>query len=81
VLDGGETLTVEGNTTLTGLSNGEHNVTVYAADLAGNNGTSETRYFNIDVPEPFPTAPVVASAATVAAISAALLVYFKKHKH
>ena len=81
VLDGGENLPVEGNTTLAGLSNGEHNVTVYATDLADNNGTSETRYFNIDVPKPFPTAPVVASAAAAAAISTALLVYVKKRKH
>ena len=80
VLDGGENLTVEGNTTLTGLSTGVHNVTVYATDPAGNTGASETVTFTVAKPEPFPTAPVVASAATAVAITAALLVYFKKRR-
>jgi hypothetical protein len=81
VLDGGENLTVEGNTTLTGLSNGEHNVTVYATDLAGHVGASETVYFNVEVPEPFPTVPVATSVATVAVVGAGSLVYFKKRRH
>lgn len=80
VLDGGENLTVAGNTTLTGLSTGVHNVTVYATDIAGNIGASETIYFNVDVPATFPTAPVIASAATATAITAALLVYSKKRR-
>jgi hypothetical protein len=80
VLDGGENLPAEGNTTLAGLSNGEHNVTVYATDLAGNNGTSETRYFNIDVPEPFPTAPVVAGITSAAVVCIGVLIYFKKRR-
>jgi hypothetical protein len=80
VLDGGENLTVAGNTTLTGLSTGVHNVTVYATDIAGNIGALETIYFNVDVPATFPTAPVIASAATAAAITAALLVYSKKRR-
>ena len=86
VLDGGENLTAEGNTTLTGLSNGEHNVTVYATDFVGNIGASETRYFNVEVPEPSPTVPiatvsVVAAVVAVAVVViAGLLVYFKKRK-
>jgi len=57
-LDGQENSTFYGNTTLTGLANGDHNVTVYAIDEFGNTGASETVYFNVDVPEPFPTTPV-----------------------
>jgi hypothetical protein len=66
---------------LTELTEGEHSLTVYATDYAGNVGATETVTFTVAKPEPFPTATVVASAATVAAISAALLVYFKKRRH
>jgi len=82
-LDGKTNMTIAGNTTLMGLSDGEHNVTVYAKDNAGNMGTSETIYFNIAEklePEPFPTTLVIAVVATVAAIGVGLLVYFKKRR-
>ena len=81
-LDGKENVTIAGNTTLTGLSNGVHNVTVYARDVAGNAGVSETAYFNVEAPEPFPTALAVgASGASMAIAGVGLLVYFKKLKH
>jgi len=78
VLNGGENMTIEGNTTLTGLSNGEHNVTVYATDLAGYIGASETIMFTVEV---FPTTltAVIILISTVA-VSAALLFYFKKRQ-
>jgi parallel beta-helix repeat protein len=77
-LDGKETITVTGNTTLTGLSSGSHNVTVYAKDLV-DTVTFETVWFN--VAEPFPVVPVAAvSVAVVAVVGAVLLVYFKKRK-
>jgi parallel beta-helix repeat protein len=80
-LDGQENVTITGNTTLTELSNGNHNVTVYATDERGNTGTSETIYFSVDAPEPFPTAPIAAaSVASVAVTGVGLLVYFKKRK-
>lgn len=80
-LDGKENLVIFGNTTLTGLANGDHNLTVYAKDDAGNIGVSETIFFSVEVPEPFPTVPVatVSAAAAIIVISG-LLVYFKKHK-
>jgi hypothetical protein len=78
-LDGGENVPVAGNTTLTGLANGYHNVTVYAVDEFGNTVASETVYFSVDVP--FPTTLVVASAITIAVIGIGLLVYFKKREH
>jgi hypothetical protein len=79
-LDGQDNVTVTGNTTLTGLSVGLHNVTVYAKDVFGYTGASETLTFAI-AEEPFPVVPVAtASAATVAVIGVGLLVYFKKRK-
>ena len=76
-LDGEETVTINGKTTLTGLANGDHNITVYAKDEAGNVG-SETTYFSVEVP--FPTTMVIAPVASVAVVGVGLLVYFKKHK-
>jgi parallel beta-helix repeat protein len=79
-LDGEENITIAGNMTLTGLANGDHNVTIYSEDEVGNVGTSETVHFSVNVP--FPTALVIAaSAVSLAAIVVALLVYFKKRKH
>ena len=68
--------------TLAGLAYGVHNVTVYAVDMAGNIGTSETISFTIaEEPELFPVVPVAAaSVASVALIGVGLLVYFKKRK-
>jgi N-acetylneuraminic acid mutarotase len=39
---------IEGNSTLNGLSSGLHNLTIYATDVAGNTGVSETIYFTVD---------------------------------
>jgi hypothetical protein len=77
---------IEGNSTLSGLSLGSHNVTVYAADVAGNLGVSETINFTVageseSEPEPLPTALVVAPIISVAVIGVGLLIYFKKRKH
>jgi hypothetical protein len=78
-LDGQGNVTAAGNTTLTDLLEGEHNLTVCVLDLAGNAGNSETIYFSVDVPELFLTASVAAaSGASVAIIGISLLVYFKK---
>jgi hypothetical protein len=79
-LDGKENQTITGNITLTGLENGAHKVTIYAADLAGNVATPTTVYFNVDSPTFFITS-IVASATTVVVVSLGLLVYFKKRKH
>ena len=79
-LDGQETLTVTGNTTISELTNGSHNVTVYAEDTFGNKAASETITFTVEV-ESFPTALVViASATTIAIVGIAVLVFFKKRR-
>jgi N-acetylneuraminic acid mutarotase len=77
-LNGEKNSTISGNTTLTGLANGDYALTVYAKDYAGNVGTSETILFTVDVP--FPTTLVIASVITVAVVGVGLLVYFKKRK-
>jgi hypothetical protein len=80
-LDGKANVTIIGNTTLTAVSSGLHNITVYAKDSLNNTGISETVTFNIAKPEPFPTTLVIASVATVAIIGLGLLVYFRKRNH
>jgi hypothetical protein len=51
-LDGQTNVTVSGNTTLAGLSDGVHTITVYANDTAGNMGHSVTVYFAVDTTLP-----------------------------
>jgi hypothetical protein len=79
-LDGQSNVTINENTTLTGLPNGYHNVTVYATDAFGSTGVSENIHFTVDVPFPT-TLIIVASIASAGAIAVGLLVYFKKRKH
>jgi N-acetylneuraminic acid mutarotase len=79
-LNGQDNVTINGNTTLSGLSSGLHNVTVYAKDTFGNVGVSETVSFSVETP--FPTTLVVtAFGVAVVIVGAGLLVYFKKRKH
>jgi parallel beta-helix repeat protein len=68
------------NVTIANVTNGVHNVTVYANDTYGNMGASETVTFTVAVPEPFPVVLVVASVIIVAVIGAGLLFYFKKRR-
>jgi len=81
-LDGQESVNLSGNTTLTDLSEGSHNITVYAYDRVGNE-VSESVYFTVSVPKPFPTTLLLGSAiavAVAAVVGLGLLVYFKKRK-
>jgi hypothetical protein len=80
-MDAQTNITIDGNTTLTGLLYGSHNVTIYANDTYGNTGKSETTPFTIDQPASFPTTEA-AAATTIAIASAALgLGYVMKRKH
>jgi hypothetical protein len=81
-LDELDNVTIAGNTTLTSLSIGVHNIAVYAWDKAGNVGSSETLFFNIAEPEPEPppTILVVAPIASASFFAGVLLVYFKKNR-
>jgi len=79
-LDGAGNVTVAGNTTLPGLPVGEHNLTVYAWDAAGNVGSSENLVFTVAAITPFHTVLVAAAVVAVAVAAVGLLLYFKKRK-
>jgi hypothetical protein len=69
-------VTIAGNTTLSGLTTGAYNLTVYATGTSGKTGASETIHFTIV--GPFPIEWIIVSIVIVAAVSVCLLVYFKK---
>ena len=71
-------MTIAGNSTITGLSSGEHSLIVYSTDEAGNIGVSEVIYFTV---EPFPTTLVIGAIATIAVVALGILAYFKKFKN
>jgi len=84
-LDANANVTITGNTTVVGLSDGYHNMTVCATDEAGNSGVSETINFTVAVPkleaEPFPVVPfAIVAIVVVAVVAAGSLVYLKKRK-
>ena len=77
-IDAQKNVTITENTTLTGLADGAHNITIYATDTDGNTGASKTINFTI---KPFPTTLIIGPITSAAIISVGLLVYFKKHKN
>ena len=85
-LDGLENISAIGNVTLTDLSSGSHNVTVYAADKAGNIGSSQITNFTVELPseaseEHSATITVAVVIGVIAlVVVVALLVYLKKHR-
>ncbi len=76
-LDGEANVTIDGETTLSGLSSGVHSIIVYAEDTDGNQGASETIYFTITQgatsADPFPTWIL---AVIIAAVVAVILFFF-----
>ena len=78
VLDNQIDVAINGNTTLSDLPVGNHNLTVYAWDNAGNLGTSETIYFTVE--EPFPSSLVFTVSVGTALVAIGLFAYFKKRK-
>jgi len=88
-LNGQENVTVSGNTTITDLPNGNYSVVVYATDLAGHVGASETIAFTVSKPDltieallsttTMDLAIIAATASIVLCVG--LPVYFKKRKH
>ena len=86
-LDGGENITIAGNTTLNGLTTGFHNITVYAKDTSGNIGASETFKFEVapesilaEASESLPTLTVVAVSIVAFALVASGLLLFSRHR-
>lgn len=79
-LDNKANVTIAGNTTLSGLSDGSHSLIVYANDTAGNTGASQIIYFSIKTKaKPFPTW-IAAAIVIIAVVGVALLVYFVRVK-
>jgi len=79
-LDGQANVTISGDVTLSGLSDGSHNIIVYAEDAAGNTGASQTIYFTIEIPPPSEAFPIwiVVTIPIIVIAALALLVYFTK---
>ena len=84
-LDNQGNVTVDGNVTLTGLSDGSHSLVVYANDTLGNMGESGTVFFTVDTPKApafeFFTIAIVLISTTLLVATIVLIVYFKKRKH
>jgi hypothetical protein len=79
-LDNQDNVSIAGNTTLTNLPYGSHNITIYATNPAGNVGASQIFEFTVAKPESFPTLTVAAvSGAVAVALGAGLLLYRRKH--
>ena len=80
-LDNEANVTIIGNMTLSGLSEGSHGLVIYANDTAGNMGASEMVYFRIEIsqPEPFPMW-IVAAIVIITIFGVPLLIYFAKVK-
>jgi hypothetical protein len=76
-LDGKENVTLSENTLLSGLPNGDHNVTFFATDEAGNT-VSQTVYFTIA--EPFPTTIAVAAVVLVTVAGLGMFLFLRKRK-
>ncbi len=70
-LDGNPNVTLIENTTLTGLSDGQHSVTVYANDTTGNTGSS-TVWFTSDTTSPTVTPPSDITAEATSSSGAAV---------
>jgi hypothetical protein len=65
------------NVTLSGLSEGAHNITVYARDEAGNMQISETVYFSV---ESAPVTLIVVGVAVAAFLDLGLVFYYFKRR-
>ena len=78
-LDNQANVTIKGNAVLRDLSDGVHNVTVYAEDSNGNVGVSETISFTVGL---FPLMVVVALIATAAIVAVAVIavILFRRRK-
>ena len=83
-LDNQTRITINGNTTLSELSIGPHNITLFASGTFGNTGISNTTYFTIaeQVAPNSAFLPILLATPIIIVVSVVgLLVYFKKRKH
>jgi hypothetical protein len=79
-LDGQDNVTIAGNTTLVGLSEGSHSIKVYGGDVYGYTGVSETVTFAV-VRKAFPITLIgTVIIVSAAAVSFGLMPYFLRRK-
>ena len=76
-LDGKPNISFASNTTLAGLTNGEHNITVYAQGLNGNTVASKNIYFTIQKPG-FPATLVIGALAIPTILATAVWLRHRK---
>jgi hypothetical protein len=81
-LDNLANVTTVGNTTLTDLSDGSHSLVVYANDIAGNLGKSETVNFTITKESQLETFPITASIIVVVLLAVAVIsaLLYRRHR-
>jgi hypothetical protein len=80
-LDGQADMTISGNTTLYGLSEGSHSLTVHAEDTTGNTGASEKIYFTVETqPSPLWMQWWFWVAVVLVALAIAGAIYFLKRR-
>jgi parallel beta-helix repeat protein len=83
-LDGLPNATVSSNFTITNLTNGQHDIAIYANDTFGNMGV-QTANFNVELATPAnssivaQTFPIIATVGILVAIAVSLLL-FRKHR-
>ncbi len=75
-VDAQKLITASGNSTLN-LQPGIHNITVYAIDIYGNVGSSQTVAFHVADNQPFPTTLIIIAASVAAACVVLALGFFK----
>jgi parallel beta-helix repeat protein len=81
-LDDKANATIDGNTTISGISQGTHHVVVYVKDLAGNMGSSVRVYFGVSVGGETPIVQwVVIVIVAGVVVTVALLVYFRRRRN
>ena len=85
--DGQQNVTVTGNFTIANMTNGIHDIAIYANDTFGNMGVQTTN-FNVELPKPAPanspiapqTLPIIAIVAIFAVMTVSLLIYRRHRK-
>jgi hypothetical protein len=78
-LDNQANVTINGNAVLRDLSNGVHNVTVYAEDSYGNIGVSETISFTVGL-FPLIVVALLIAVAVIVVVAVASVILYKRRK-
>jgi N-acetylneuraminic acid mutarotase len=79
-LDNNSNITKHHQSQITDLSDGQHGLVVYACDVDGNIGVSETVYFTVKQPLTTSPVPLITVTALVVVAGISVLLYFIKMK-